>query len=111
MSGTFPLLFPVWDDIRTNSTVDKVLARIPDQNRNHFRQISGLPISPYFSALKLCWLKENVPAVRRACREKRCYAGTIDTWLIWVRLEQTTTSVEIFVMKGTRQQVSLVFTS
>nr|XP_029720221.1 glycerol kinase-like isoform X1 [Aedes albopictus]XP_029720223.1 glycerol kinase-like isoform X1 [Aedes albopictus]XP_029720228.1 glycerol kinase-like isoform X1 [Aedes albopictus] len=73
----------VWDDIRTNSTVDKVLARIPDQNRNHFRQISGLPISPYFSALKLCWLKENVPAVRRACREKRCYAGTIDTWLIW----------------------------
>lgn len=86
MSGTFPLLFPVWDDIRTNSTVDKVLARIPDQNRNHFRQISGLPISPYFSALKLCWLKENVPAVRRACREKRCYAGTIDTWLIWVRL-------------------------
>ncbi|XP_058825346.1 glycerol kinase [Topomyia yanbarensis] len=73
----------VWDDIRTNSTVDKVLARLPEQNHNHFRSISGLPISPYFSALKLNWLKENVHAVRRACREKRCYAGTIDTWLLW----------------------------
>ncbi|XP_055549167.1 glycerol kinase-like [Wyeomyia smithii] len=73
----------VWDDIRTNSTVDKVLARLPEQNHNHFRSISGLPISPYFSALKLQWLKENVFAVRRACREKRCYAGTIDTWLLW----------------------------
>ncbi|XP_055612007.1 glycerol kinase [Uranotaenia lowii] len=73
----------VWNDIRTNSTVDKVLARLPEQNHNHFRLISGLPISPYFSALKLNWLKENVHGVRKACREKRCYAGTIDTWLIW----------------------------
>ncbi|XP_058449572.1 glycerol kinase isoform X2 [Malaya genurostris] len=73
----------VWDDIRTNSTVDKVLARLPEQNHNHFRSISGLPVSPYFSALKLNWLKENVLTVRRACREKRCYAGTIDTWLLW----------------------------
>lgn len=73
----------VWNDIRTNSTVDKVLARLPEQNHNHFRSISGLPVSPYFSALKLNWLKENVAGVRRACREKRCYAGTMDTWLLW----------------------------
>uniref|UniRef100_A0A8D8DXY9 glycerol kinase n=4 Tax=Culex pipiens TaxID=7175 RepID=A0A8D8DXY9_CULPI len=73
----------VWNDIRTNSTVDKVLARLPDQNHNHFRSIAGLPVSPYFSALKLNWLKENIREVRKACREKRCYAGTIDTWLVW----------------------------
>lgn len=73
----------VWNDIRTAKTVDKVLARLPDQNHNHFRALSGLPVSPYFSALKLNWLKENVVAVRKACREKRCYAGTIDTWLVW----------------------------
>lgn len=63
--------------------MDKVLARLPDQNHNHFRSIAGLPVSPYFSALKLNWLKENIREVRKACREKRCYAGTIDTWLVW----------------------------
>lgn len=73
-----------WNDIRTNETVDKILARIPEQNKNHFINIAGLPISPYFSALKLLWLKDNVPAVRKACRERRCLAGTIDSWLIWV---------------------------
>lgn len=73
----------VWNDIRTNSTVDKVLARLPEQNHNHFRSIAGLPVSPYFSALKLNWLKENIRDVRKACRDKRCYAGTIDTWLVW----------------------------
>uniref|UniRef100_A0A182LY18 glycerol kinase n=1 Tax=Anopheles culicifacies TaxID=139723 RepID=A0A182LY18_9DIPT len=73
----------VWNDIRTDKTVDRVLARLPEQNHNHFRALSGLPISPYFSALKLNWLKDNVVAVRKACREKRCYAGTIDTWLVW----------------------------
>lgn len=73
----------VWNDIRTDETVDKILARLPDHNKDYFKSISGLTISSYFSALKLRWLKDNVPAVRRACREKRCLAGTIDTWLIW----------------------------
>lgn len=73
----------VWSDIRTHITVDRILARIPEQNKNYFRVLSGSPISPYFSALKMRWLKDNVIAVRRACRENRCLAGTIDSWLIW----------------------------
>lgn len=73
----------VWNDIRTNVTVDRVLARFPEQNKDHFREISGLPISPYFSALKIRWLKDNIREVYRACRQKRCLAGTIDSWLIW----------------------------
>jgi len=100
-------LVSVWKDIRTDVTVDKILAKLPDSNTNHFKLISGiklytkvveintlnlvsfiiykgLPISPYFSALKLRWLKDNVPAVRKAIRERRCLAGTIDSWLIWV---------------------------
>lgn len=79
----------VWNDIRTDVTVDKMLAKIPDENTNHFMQISGLPISPYFSALKIRWLKDNIPAVRKACRERKCLAGTIDSWLIWVILLYT----------------------
>lgn len=73
----------IWNDIRTTSTVDQVLARIPEQNKNHFKNIVGLPVSPYFSALKIRWLKDNVAAVRKACREKRCKAGTIDSWIVW----------------------------
>lgn len=73
----------VWNDIRTTTTVDQILAKIPEQNKNHFKNIVGLPVSSYFSALKIRWLKDNVPAVRKACREKRCKAGTIDSWIIW----------------------------
>lgn len=73
----------IWNDIRTTTSVDQVLAKIPDQNKNHFKNIVGLPVSPYFSALKIRWLKDNVTAVRKACREKRCKAGTIDSWIVW----------------------------
>lgn len=73
----------IWNDIRTTETVDKILARIPDENKNYFKTLSGLPISPYFSAFKIIWLKDNVPAVRKACREKRCLAGTVDSWIVW----------------------------
>ncbi|XP_026473009.1 glycerol kinase-like isoform X2 [Ctenocephalides felis] len=73
----------VWNDIRTDRTVDLVLARLPDQNKNHFKQISGLPVSPYFSALKLRWLIDNVSNVRKACKENLCMAGTMDSWIVW----------------------------
>lgn len=72
----------VWSDIRTDKTVDRILARL-EQDKNHYRNLSGLPISPYFSAVKLRWLKDNVAAVRKSCRDDRCLAGTIDTWIIW----------------------------
>lgn len=73
----------VWNDNRTTVTVDEVLAKLPDNNQNHFKEISGLPISPYFSALKLKWMKDNLPAVRRAINYKRCLAGTVDSWIVW----------------------------
>lgn len=72
-----------WNDIRTDSTVDAILAKIPDRNKNYFKNICGLPISPYFSALKMRWLKDNVKAVRRASRDKRLLFGTVDTWIVW----------------------------
>ncbi|CAG5101348.1 Similar to GK3P: Glycerol kinase 3 (Homo sapiens) [Cotesia congregata] len=45
--------------------------------------LCGLPVSPYFSALKIRWLKQNVSTVRKAIRDKRCKVGTLDTWIIW----------------------------
>lgn len=77
-------MLTVWSDNRTATTVDHVLAKIPDNNKNYLKPLCGLPISPYFSALKLRWLMDNVPSVRKAIKEHRCCFGTIDTWLIWV---------------------------
>lgn len=72
----------VWNDIRTGRTVDSALARLGDKDA--LRALAGLPVSPYFSALKLRWLIDNVPAVARAVQEKRCLFGTVDSWLVWV---------------------------
>lgn len=77
----------MWNDIRTDSTVDQILAKIPENNKNHFKGICGLPVSPYFSAFKLKWLIHYVPAVKKAIKEKKCLFGTVDTWLLWVSLK------------------------
>ncbi|KAK9702408.1 FGGY family of carbohydrate kinase [Popillia japonica] len=73
----------VWNDIRTDSTVDKILAKLPENNKNHFKPLCGLPVSPYFSAFKLKWLIDNIRIVRRACKSKKCLFGTVDTWIVW----------------------------
>lgn len=74
----------VWCDVRTEETVQKVLDRLQNADPEAFKERTGLPLSPYFSAMKVMWLKDNVPAVRDAIEEKRCMFGTIDTWLVWV---------------------------
>lgn len=51
--------------------------------RTHFVEACGLPISTYFSALKLLWLLENVDSVKEAVKKGDALFGTIDTWLIW----------------------------
>ncbi|KAI4470001.1 sugar kinase [Holotrichia oblita] len=72
----------VWLDMRTASTVDQILQN-GKRNKNFLKNVCGLPVSTYFSALKIRWLIDNVEGVRRAISEDRCLFGTIDTWLIW----------------------------
>ena len=52
---------------------------------DRFRTSTGLPISTYFSAIKLKWLMEHVAEVKQAVEEKRALFGTVDTWVMWVR--------------------------
>lgn len=47
---------------------------------------TGLPISTYFSAVKLRWLLDNVDEVRQAVLSRRAMFGTVDSWIIWVSL-------------------------
>ncbi|XP_029052002.1 glycerol kinase isoform X2 [Osmia bicornis bicornis] len=73
----------VWSDIRTSTVADQIIAKFPDQSKNHIKPLCGLPVSPYFSALKIRWMKDNVLAVRKAIRDKQCKVGTMDTWIVW----------------------------
>lgn len=72
--------------MRTTTTIENVLDNIPNKarNKNYLKPLCGLPMSPYFSALKIRWLIDNVPRVKQAVNVEKCAFGTIDTWLIWV---------------------------
>lgn len=76
----------IWSDIRNTSTVDQLLENIPNKtkNKNYLKPLCGLPISTYFSAVKLRWMLDNAPKVKAAVKnEGQCFFGTIDTWLLW----------------------------
>ena len=63
----------VWLDTRTQSLVDEILLKHP---KGKLQELCGLPISTYFSALKLKWLLKNVPKVKKAADEDRLQFGT-----------------------------------
>ncbi|PRW58390.1 Glycerol kinase [Chlorella sorokiniana] len=71
----------VWLDNRTAGICHALTEQLGSQD--YFRPVTGLPISTYFSAYKLKWLLDNVPAVAQAAAEGRALFGTVDSWLIW----------------------------
>eukprot|EP00168_Porphyra_purpurea_P007369 TRINITY_DN1922_c0_g1_i2.p1 TRINITY_DN1922_c0_g1~~TRINITY_DN1922_c0_g1_i2.p1 ORF type:complete len:563 (+),score=140.30 TRINITY_DN1922_c0_g1_i2:171-1859(+) len=70
----------VWLDTRTRSTCESLKKRI-DVDR--VRELCGLPVSTYFSGVKLRWLMDERPAVKEALNAGTALFGTIDTWLVW----------------------------
>ncbi|KAI9260129.1 hypothetical protein BY458DRAFT_516656, partial [Sporodiniella umbellata] len=77
-------LYPaiVWSDARTIETVEQ-LTQKSDQGVDALKHIAGLPITTYFSAVKLRWLLDHSPVVVEAQRQHRLCVGTVDTWLIY----------------------------
>ncbi|GAB2795039.1 glycerol kinase GlpK [Rhabdobacter roseus] len=70
----------VWQDTRTSEQV----AQYEQQGGlDQFRERTGLPVSTYFSGLKLQWLLENVEGLREDAENGTALFGTIDTFLIW----------------------------
>jgi glycerol kinase len=70
----------VWQDMRVADDVAE-FSRASGQDR--FRGQTGLPLSTYFSALKIRWILENVPAVRELARLGDVLFGNIDSYLVW----------------------------
>lgn len=83
----------VWSDGRTSNTVKELASQkhLPKekQTANALKDICGLPLATYFSAVKLRWMLDHVPEVREAHEQNRLQFGTIDTWLIYVSTRET----------------------
>jgi glycerol kinase len=47
------------------------------------RAKTGLLIDPYFSATKIKWMLDNIPAAKDLMGKNRLLAGTVDSFLIW----------------------------
>lgn len=73
----------VWMDCRTSSTVDELAELSADKGIDYFPKVCGLPLSTYFSGVKLRWLKDNVAEVGAAIEKGDCLFGTVDSWLLY----------------------------
>lgn len=69
----------VWQCRRTG----EYCAKIPPAMQKKIREKTGLPVDAYFSASKIRWLLDEVPAARDSMRRGRLCAGTVDSYLIY----------------------------
>lgn len=70
----------VWCDARTQGLVEQYKESYV---KNKLQDRCGLPLSTYFSALKIRWMLDNVSAVKEAFDNGDLLVGTIDSWLIY----------------------------
>lgn len=70
----------VWQDTRVTDYVS-ALAKAGGQDR--FRSKTGLPLTTYFSGLKIRWILEHVEGTRELAEAGDVIFGNIDTFLIW----------------------------
>jgi glycerol kinase len=70
----------VWQDTRSDELVAEYRA---DGGQNRFRAETGLPLTSYFSGLKLRWLLDNVAGARSKAESGDALFGTIDSWVVW----------------------------
>lgn len=70
----------VWQDTRVADYVSE-LSKSGGQDR--FRSKTGLPLTTYFSGLKIRWVLENVDGARAKAESGDALFGNIDTFLVW----------------------------
>ena len=71
----------VWQCNRGSDICRKL--REEGETAERIQEITGLPLSEYFSAAKLAWIMQNVEGVDELLRQDRLRCGTIDCWLAW----------------------------
>ena len=69
----------VWQDIRSIAEIERLKA---DDKEAETLARAGPPLDPYFSAAKLGWLVENLPAVKGALSRGTLRLGTTDAFFL-----------------------------
>jgi glycerol kinase len=67
-----------WQDKRSQEVLDGLAAAGREEE---IKELSGMPLDPYFSAGKLAWLLERDDAVSRASAAGTLRLGTVDSFL------------------------------
>jgi glycerol kinase len=70
----------VWQDTRVAEDVAHFAS---ESGQNRFRAQTGLPLSTYFSGLKLRWILRNVVDAREQAAAGELLFGNMDTFLVW----------------------------
>jgi glycerol kinase len=77
----------VWQDTRVAEAVAKLTREAgpagPSAGQDRFRAKTGLPLSTYFSGLKIAWILDAVKGARAQAERGELLFGNIDTWLLW----------------------------
>jgi glycerol kinase len=70
----------VWQDMRVTEYLPRFSAA---PGAEFVRSRTGLPLSSYFSSLKLRWMLDHVRGARERAERGDALFGTIDTFLVW----------------------------
>jgi len=70
----------VWQDTRVADYVNEFAK---DGGQDRFRSKTGLPLTTYFSGLKIRWILEHVKGARELAEAGDAIFGNIDTFLVW----------------------------
>ncbi|KAJ8082050.1 Glycerol kinase [Marasmius tenuissimus] len=87
----------VWTDSRTKNTVVHFQKKLEEtgievakgefkkgeEGVEALRQITGLPLSTYFSAIKLRWMIDHYPDVAAAHEADDLLFGTVESWVLY----------------------------
>ncbi|KAF9260674.1 glycerol kinase [Marasmius fiardii PR-910] len=84
----------VWTDSRTKNLVAHFQKKLAEtgievtegefkKGEDALREITGLPLSTYFSALKLRWMLDNHPDVAAAHEADDLLFGTVESWVLY----------------------------
>jgi glycerol kinase len=70
----------VWQDTRVTDYLPTLMAR---PGSEFFRARTGLPLSSYFSSLKIRWILDHVDGARALAEQGDALFGNLDTFLVW----------------------------
>ncbi len=70
----------VWQDTRV---AEYVVRMAEDGGQDRFREKTGLPLTTYFSGLKVCWILDHVKGAREQAESGKLLFGNIDSYILW----------------------------